>query len=103
MVLRCFWSNTTPTLTEIQRLPLDHYRADSSFDTHGLVGFTYLPNGSIVFTSASGFLWRLDPAPQRPATLTELGWFHPEGASYPAVPVRPRRHTICVGRRWSRT
>ena len=71
-------------LAEVHRFPLNHYPVDSSFETHGLVGFTYLSTGSIVFASASGFLWRLDPAAKGSATVTELGWFHPDGESYPA-------------------
>ncbi len=71
-------------LQELGAYELDEYRADGSFDRHGIVGFVYLADGSVCFTSHSGFLWHLVPDRTGPATLHDLGWFHPEGESYSA-------------------
>jgi hypothetical protein len=71
-------------LHELGAYDLNEYRADGSFNRHGIVGFVYLADGSICFTSHSGFLWHLVPDRAGSATLHELGWFHPEGESYSA-------------------
>lgn len=72
-------------LHEVSAHPLREYRADGSFDTHGLVGFVYLADASVCFTSAPGYFWHLVPDSNGSATVQELGWFHPEGESYPAA------------------
>jgi hypothetical protein len=71
-------------LRELSAFPLHEYRASASFNRHGIVGFVYLADGSVCFTSHSGFLWHLVPDRAGPAAVRELGWFHPDGESYAA-------------------
>ncbi|MCG8585204.1 MAG: hypothetical protein MI757_10870 [Pirellulales bacterium] len=71
-------------LNELQSVPLAHYTATPSFGSHGIVGFARFNNGSIIFTTDSGYLWLIEPSKDGPAKITEAGWLHPDGRSYPA-------------------
>jgi hypothetical protein len=79
-----------PSLNERRATPIaaDHYLGrDNPTDAHGIVGLQTLADGSIAFTTHAGRLYLLvPPAPggREPATVTDLGWIHPRGTSYPA-------------------
>lgn len=72
-------------LKEVARWPLPDYNPTHDSSSHGIVGFATLQSGRIVFTTHSGALWCLTPAPHGPALLERLGWFHPDGSSYPSA------------------
>jgi hypothetical protein len=69
-------------LEELGRTPLAHYLSNGSLDSHGIVGFVYLKDRSMVFVTDVGFLYRVRPSANGPARVEEIGWFHPKGASY---------------------
>ena len=69
-------------LQEIAEFPLTHYDPDLSEKSHGITGIAYLADGTFVFTTHTGFLYRVFPQPDRPAEVVSLGWFHPRGAAY---------------------
>ena len=84
-------------LKEVASHPLADYGATSGFDSHGIVGFAFLRNGDCIFTTAKGALYHLKPSPDSPSTLERLGWFHPDGESYPAVLSSPDGKSIVCG------
>lgn len=49
---------------------------------HGIVGFAYLADGSIVFTTHIGYLYRIEPMLEGPSLVTPIGYFHPQGEAY---------------------
>jgi len=51
-------------------------------NNHGIVGLAYLADGRILFTTHLGHLYAVDPKPGAAATVTALGWFHPQGEAY---------------------
>ena len=69
-------------LNELAANVMNEYAATGASNSHGLMGFTYLADGSVVFTSWIGYLWHLHPDPDGPANLEEKGWFHPKGRTY---------------------
>lgn len=70
-------------LREIAATPLEFYlRKGPPADNHGIVGLAFLQDGSLLFTTHSGQLYRVEPQSRAPATVTALGWFHPEGEAY---------------------
>ncbi len=71
-------------LHEVQAVPLPDYEATPDFESHGIVGWTFLAGGDLLFTTSTGGLWRIHPAEDQ-ADITHLGWFHPQGRSYPAA------------------
>ena len=70
-------------LREIATTPLEFYlRNGSPAENHGIVGLAFLQDGSLLFTTHSGQLYRVEPRRRAPARVTALGWFHPEGEAY---------------------
>jgi hypothetical protein len=70
-------------LREVATTPLDFYLGtESPGGNHGIVGLAYLADGRIVFTTHRGHLYAIDPKLGRPASVTAVGWFHPEGEAY---------------------
>ena len=66
--------------------PLTHY-TDASYDSHGLVGLAYPADGSIVVSTAVGYLYHIVPPANRDseaAKVESLGAVSPMGASYPS-------------------
>ena len=71
------------SLHELAATPLAFYlRKGSPAANHGIVGLAFMRDGSLVFTTHSGQLYRVEPPPDGPATVTALGWFHPAGEAY---------------------
>lgn len=75
------------SLREIAETPLLYYidnieRPKKPGQNHGIVSFTYLADGSMVFATSLGFLYRVIPSTIGPARVLEVGWFHPEGTAY---------------------
>jgi len=70
-------------LREVATTPLDYYLGtESPGGNHGIVGLAYLADGRIVFTTHRGHLYAIDPKLGRSASVTAVGWFHPEGEAY---------------------
>jgi hypothetical protein len=70
-------------LNKLQGTPLIHYAVEGKPGaSHGITSLSYLADGSIVFGTHVGYLYRITPSDQGPATVTELGWLHPDGKSY---------------------
>ncbi len=72
-----------PDLNEIAATPMAHYAdGQSPADAHGVIGFAFLADQSLVFATGVGHLYRIAPNDQAPATIEALGWFHPRGIAY---------------------
>jgi hypothetical protein len=71
-------------LQEIGETPIRHYTMSRDDDSHGIVGVQPLPDGSLVFCTDRGFLYRVRPRAGGPAAVEEMGWFHPRGEAYVA-------------------
>lgn len=70
-------------LNPIETTPLIHYAAgEKPAGNHGIIALTYLADGSVVFATHLGYLYHIVPVAEGPATVTGLGWFHPEGSAY---------------------
>ena len=70
-------------LNKIQGTPLIHYATKGKPKTsNGITSLSYLADGSIVFGTHVGYLYRITPSDQGPAAVTELGWLHPDGEAY---------------------
>ncbi len=68
-------------LKEVVQHPLPYYQFGAASDSHGIVAYQPLADGSIAFTTHTGRLFRLDPTRGK-SQLFDLGWFHPSGRSY---------------------
>ncbi len=72
-----------PALGEVAETPLEHYlEGDDANASHGIIALTYLADGSMVFATHPGYLYRIVPADTGPAAVQPLGWFHPRGSAY---------------------
>lgn len=89
-----------PDLSEVQSWPLPDYEPSDGSNTHGIVGFAALASGDICFTAHTGALWKVAAGGERATALVRLGWFHPQGPSYPACLVCPtgQRHLMGLAR-----
>src|SRR5262249_43819620 len=72
------------SLREAGETAIGHYLHTTPLDSHGIVGFQYLADRSIVFVTNMGFLYRVRPGAggDGAAEVRGLGWFHPDGAAY---------------------
>jgi hypothetical protein len=81
-----------PQLTEIGETSLEHYSpegaadanpppGDRDGDTHpsGITAFQTMADGTIVFATTAGYLYRIVQHQGGNADVKEIGWFHPEG------------------------
>ena len=69
-------------LNKLHSTPLIHYAiGNKPGASHGITSFSYLADGTIVFGTHVGYLYKIAPSNQGPATVTELGWLHPDGKS----------------------
>lgn len=79
-------------LQEVKATALEpeHYFEGSPTDTHGITGLQEMADGSWYFTTHVGFLYHIQPPPRSSevdhaaATVTRVGWLHPNGAMYVA-------------------
>ncbi|HET6429132.1 MAG TPA: hypothetical protein VFJ30_12015 [Phycisphaerae bacterium] len=71
-----------PSLREVGELPLTHYIETTPEDSQGITGFQKLPDGSSAFITQYGHVALLIPARKGLATITNLGWLHPDGTAY---------------------
>ena len=68
-------------LREIHDWPLSDYEPSGDTGSHGITGFSEMLDGSIVFVTHSGALWRVR-MDGRDSQLERLGWLNPLGKSY---------------------
>jgi len=72
-------------LNEVAQTPLEHYIDRTPAFSHGMTAIQPLADGSVVFATCQGYLYRIfPPAGTGPATVVGLGWLHPAGARYVA-------------------
>ncbi|KPK83145.1 MAG: hypothetical protein AMJ81_08525 [Phycisphaerae bacterium SM23_33] len=72
-------------LKELRCTPLPYYGESSLIGTHGIVGLSPRPDGSIAFVTHNGFLSLIRPPEDAgPAEVKHLGFFHPDGPKYVA-------------------
>jgi len=84
-----------PKLAEIAETPLEHYLSKGPTESHGIVAYQPLADGSIAFATDVGFLYRIVPPSESavadrgaaaiepaPAKIESVSWLHPEGESY---------------------
>ena len=72
-------------LKEVGATRLDNYiDPRAGRDSHGIIGLSYLVNGSIVVSTHRGYLYRITPANSGAGKIEGLGWIHPDGPSYAA-------------------
>lgn len=70
-------------LRELGATPLDDYLGSGSPESnHGITGLAYLADGRMAFTTHRGHLYVIEPQVGRPAKVTAIGWFHPDGEAY---------------------
>jgi hypothetical protein len=81
-------------LREISETTIDtdrYLEGDDATGSHGIVAFQPMADRSIFFTTHRGYLYRVAPPAaesgsisQAPATVTAVGWLHPDGPTYAA-------------------
>ena len=72
-----------PDLFEIESTPLLHYAdGQTPASGHGIIGFTFLADESVVFATGCGHLYKITPQARGASKVTALGWIHPKGISY---------------------
>ncbi len=89
-------------LREVRETPLPHYFKSDQQSGHGIVGFCYLSDKSIVLTTDSGHLYQVRPSGNGTAAdVRSLGWIHPDGESYtPSLfTLAGARYLLGVGKR----
>jgi hypothetical protein len=89
-------------LNEVQGTPLIHYTGEHSpMDSHGITSLSYLADGSIVFGTHIGYLYKITPSKTDAASVTKLGWLHPDGEAYNPVlvPLDGIRHVAGITNR----
>jgi len=69
-------------LREVGQKPLPHYIVRSPNASHGITAFQPMVDGSIIFATSIGFMYRIVPREDAPAELVDVGWFHPDGPRY---------------------
>lgn len=72
------------SLEIVGRTPLEHYWPDDELLSHGITGVQPMADGTIVFVTHVGYLYRVTPRPSGAADVRPLGWFHPGGEKYVA-------------------
>ena len=83
-------------LKEVASTPLAFYAA--RHDSHGLIGLSYLEDGTIVVSTHIGYLYRITPHEGAAASVDAVGWIDPKGVTYPAslFPIDGKRYLAAV-------
>lgn len=71
-------------LKELGKTALLNYLSGKPTGCHGIVALDRLPDGSLCFITAKGWLYRIVPRADGPAQVNEVGCVHPRGESYSA-------------------
>ena len=89
-------------LNKVQGTPLIHYTGKHRPKvSHGITSLSYLADGSIVFGTHIGYLYKITPSDTGVARVTKLGWLHPDGEAYNPVlmPLDGTRHVAGITKR----
>jgi hypothetical protein len=84
-------------LVELAATPLTEYFERGRDDSHGIVAIHPGADGSWYFATGKGRLYQMVPAQAGPATVADLGWFHPAGPRYVASMFRDERSGAIYG------
>jgi hypothetical protein len=71
-------------LQELHSQPIPEYFERGPDESHGIVAVSPDGAGSWYFATGKGRLYRVLQKVQGPATLMDLGWYHPSGSRYVA-------------------
>lgn len=85
------------TLKEVAAQPLAEYFERGLDDSHGIVSVHPGGNNRWFFTTGKGRLYQVEPKPNGPSAVNDLGWFHPAGARYVASMFRDDRTGTLYG------
>ena len=69
-------------LKEVGTTEMQHYFQASPNESHGITAFQPMADGSIVYATSLGYLYRVRPAGSGKALVEKLGWLHPDGERY---------------------
>lgn len=69
-------------LKEVAETRFENYSQSTDEDSHGITGVQPLADGSIVFVTDQGFLYRVTLIEHLQSKLEPLGWIHPAGKTY---------------------
>jgi hypothetical protein len=70
-------------LKELAATPLEFYLSKASLDMNeGIIGLAYFPDGRILLATQLGYLYLIEPGDTDRATVTAVGWLHPDGEAY---------------------
>jgi len=86
-----------PDLTEVASSPLPEYLERSPSESHGIVAVHPDGAGGFYFASGKGRLYHAVPHADAPATVTDLGWYHPGGSRYVASMFRDEATGVLFG------
>jgi hypothetical protein len=91
-------------LREVAATALENYLPGQDLLSHGMTGIAHLADGSLLFTTHTGYLYRVVPSETGPALVQPLDWFHPAGESYAAslFPLDGHRYVAGVAKRADR-
>lgn len=83
-------------LNEVAEWPLDDYQPSDDATSHGMTGYARLLDGSVVFVTDSGALWRVTFG-AKSSKLERMGWVHPDGSAYCASLFAPTGSDYVMG------
>jgi hypothetical protein len=86
-----------PDLKELGTTPLPEYFERSGDESHGIVSVSPNGKGGWLFATGKGRLYEEQPAATGAATVTDLGWFYPQGTRYVASMFRDAKSGILYG------
>ena len=80
--------------------PMPSYRAKSMDSHHGIIGYTSMKNGDLIFSTSDGGLYYLDVFENTQDKLTYRGRMHTKGGAYmPSVfPIDGSSYVAAIGR-----
>jgi hypothetical protein len=84
-------------LKEVGVSPLREYFDRDVMESHGIVAIHPDGHGGWFFTTSRGRLYQEQPSETGPATVTDLGWFSPNGARYIASMFRDETTGMLYG------
>ena len=84
-------------LQEVGSQPLPDYLDRSPDDSHGIIATHQDGTGGWYFASSKGRLYHEVPGAAGPATVEDLGWYHPKGPQYVASMFRDQTSGTLYG------
>jgi len=81
--LEAYLNEYDTRLNLIGSYPMPSYTAKNMSKHHGIIAYTSMNNGNVLFTTADGGLYQINIS-EKKEKLINLGNIHPEGSSYTA-------------------